>query len=74
MTPEEEKLIRLWADCWRHAGPELERMRAEDIRQTDTVRAMQLLDDAFDAAVWLNPPRPTSGLVELQAIFMRSRR
>ncbi len=63
-----------WFERWRHVAPVLEEMRAQDIRQADTVRAMQLLDEAFESAVRLNPPRPTSGLVEQQAIFSRSRR
>ncbi len=74
MTEEEKALTRKCLDAWRQAAPVLEQMRREDIRNADTVKAMQLLDDAFDAAVWMTPPRETSGLVELQRILMRSRR
>ena len=73
MTPEEAKLVRHWFECWRLATPVLEQVRAEDIRRTDTVRAMQLLDEAFDAALRQSSPRPASGLVELQAIFAKAR-
>lgn len=67
-------LARKWLAAWKLAAPELERQRRREVRATDTVQAMQLLDDAFESGVWLSPPRPTSGLVEQQAVFARSRR
>lgn len=74
MTAAEQANARRWVQTWKEAGPELERIRAEEIRATDTVRAMVLLDDAFTSAIWLNSPRHHSGLVEQQEIFSRARR
>ena len=74
MTEEEKTLARKCLQAWREAAPVLDEIRREDIRNADTVKAVQLLDDAFDAAVWMTPLRETSGLVEQQAIFARSRR
>jgi hypothetical protein len=51
-------------------GPELERIRFESLRGTDTVKAVEQLEPIFELAVKL-PPRATSGLVELQAVFKK---
>lgn len=74
MTEQEKAQIRAWVKRWEEIGPVPEAERAGQIRSTDTRRAMELLDDAFTSAVWLNPPRPGSGLVEQQEIFSRARR
>jgi hypothetical protein len=74
MSEQEKAQIRAWCQNWKEIGPVLEEMRAEDIRAADTVQAMEILDDAFESAVWLNPPRPSSGLIEQQAIFARERK
>lgn len=62
MSTEEEKA---WIAAWRRAGPELERIRREELRR---------LDDATGTrqATWLGvidppAPRPISGLIEFQA-------
>ncbi len=73
MTEEEKQLTLRWIECWRRAGPELERIRAEEIRATDTARSIQILDDAFESAIRLNPPQATSGLIEQQRLFVRAR-
>jgi len=36
MTPEEIQQGREWVAAWKRAGPELERMRFEDVRNTNT--------------------------------------
>lgn len=74
MTTTEQENARRWVHTWKVAGPLLEQIRAEEIRATDTVKSMEILDDAFSSAVWLNPPRSGSGLVEQQEIFSRARR
>ena len=64
---------RLWVRRWRTAGPLLEQLRRDEIRRTDTARAMLQLEDAFAAALRECPPQPTSGLVEQQKWFARWR-
>ncbi|NUN96722.1 MAG: hypothetical protein HUU16_11170 [Candidatus Omnitrophica bacterium] len=63
---EQKRLVQLWAT----AGPELERIRAEALRDKPydpaEVEALLSLGDQADL-----PPRTTSGLVEMQRIFMR---
>jgi hypothetical protein len=51
----------------------LERLRAEDIRNSNTAAAIEQLSDAFESALRYYPPPATSGLVEQQQLFARLR-
>ncbi len=69
-TPEELALAKKWLETWKRAGPELERIRREEIRKTDTPTAVALLAGAFESARFMGlPQRPSSGLVEQQRLF-----
>lgn len=74
MSDAEKALVRQWLEAWRRAGPELERMRRQSIREADTAAAIPAFDGAFEAAVRDLPPQPTSGLVEQQRRFARARK
>ena len=74
INEQEEVQIRAWVRNWRELGPVLDEIRAQEIRATDTVRAMEMLDGMFTHAVESMPARETSGLIEQQAIFARARR
>jgi len=63
--------LKEWVAAWKRAGPELERMRFEDVRRTDTAEAIEVLSDAFEWALRQYGARPSSGLVEQQAIFKK---
>lgn len=69
MTQKEQ--YRAYIEQWRRAGPELERFCAEEMRnyRYNPKDADTLLDlgDHYDG-----PPRLTSGLIEMQDIFMKS--
>jgi hypothetical protein len=74
MTAEETARARQCVDAWRRVGPELERMRREDIRHADTSRSIPAFDGLFEGAVRDFPPKPTSGLVEQQHCFHQAKR
>jgi len=74
MTTEERELARRWVETWKQAGPLLEEERAAEIRATDTVSAMEMLDGMFTHAAQSMPMRESSGLIEQQMIFARARR
>ena len=71
MDAAERELTLKWIENWRVLGPELERIRREEIRACDTSLAMQALDDAFESALLHSPTGRGSGLVEQQAIFSK---
>ena len=74
MSESEKAQTRAWVKNWQAAGPILEEIRAEEIRATDTVDAMEILDGMFTHAVETVPVRESSGLVEQQRIFSRAKK
>ena len=74
MTEEEKKQTLAWIRNWAEVSPILEEIRAGEIRATETVAAMEILDGMFDHAAETVPAREGSGLIEQQAIFSRARR
>jgi hypothetical protein len=65
--------LRVFVDAWRAAGTELEAMRDRELRDTPLHEALAQLDGMFESALYLYPPEPRSGLVEMQAVFARLR-
>ncbi len=65
--------IRRWVARWKKAGPELERIRKEELAHVDVRQAIESLEDAFQSAILHFPPKPTSGLVEQQRWYKRLR-
>ena len=70
MIANHKELLREHAARWERIGPELEAQRRSELRELDSIEAIMQLLPAFDLAAKL-PPRPSSGLVEQQAIFKR---
>jgi len=73
MTESEKSRIRTWIECWRRAGPELEKMRREDIRGGDTRRFVEICSGMLEATHKRMPQPESSGLVEQQALFRKMR-
>jgi len=71
-TPEQVALGKRWVQTWIEAGPRLERIRREELRHLDPVRAIALLCGPADYSVPPRAPKPTSGLVEQQRWFMKA--
>lgn len=62
----EKELLRYWAQTWKSAGPELERIRLLEVRDEDNLLSLRLLAPAFELAAHSQPPNASSGLVEMQ--------
>lgn len=73
-TPEQIAAGRRWAQTWKAAGPELERIRREELRRMDAFKAIALLCGPADYEVPPRAPKPTSGLVDQQRLFAKLRR
>ena len=71
LSPDQIALTRRWVKTWQEAGPRLERVRRDELRQLDPQRALALLCGEADYTVPPRAPRPTSGLVEQQRCFMK---
>lgn len=74
MSDKEKEAIRNWIKCWARTGPILEQLKREDILSANTQMSIEFLDDAFESALWLYPPLPTSGLIEQQRLFKQVKR
>ena len=76
MTEAElQKCMKDYAMGWKETGEFLEAERRAHVRRSDTAKSIDLLDDAFESAIWLRPqPRTTSGMVEMQAVLAGARR
>lgn len=70
MNPGEKELYRRYVEGWKRAGPELERIRREELRVLDTRKEVAGMDALVDIALRHGRPRETSGLVEMQRWFM----
>lgn len=73
-TPEQIALGRRWVRVWQEAGPELERIRREELRSLDPEQAISLLCGPADYFTPPRAPKPTSGLIEQQRWFMKAAR
>jgi len=62
---------REFVERWKRVGPLLEKIREEDIRRSDTERDIEAFDDVLEYALSTFPPKPESGMVEMQRLFMR---
>lgn len=75
MTDEElQARMKDYFKGWKEVDRYMEWERRQRVRQTDTARALQMLDSLFESALWLNRPEPNSGLVEQQALFARAKK
>ncbi len=63
--------LKEWARKWKELGPELEEIRKQDIRNSNTAQAILSYNMMFAHAIATTPPKPTSGLIEQQAIFQK---
>ncbi|NJK91900.1 MAG: hypothetical protein HC904_08780 [Blastochloris sp.] len=75
LSASEKELMRRWVETWKRAGPELERIKEEDLRaMTDEEAVQQATQVMAMAGRWLesNPGyERESGLVEQQRWFKK---
>lgn len=71
MNEAEKDQYRRYVEGWNRAGPELERIRREELRALDTRKEVGGMDALVDIALRFGAPRETSGLVEMQQWFMK---
>lgn len=67
-------LAKRWVQAWKEAGPELERIRREELRRLAPGEGVSLLCGEADYTVPPRAPKPSSGLVDQQRWFMKAAR
>ena len=63
---DERETMQLWVRTWKEAGPRIEGIRRREIQEADNLKVLASLEGAFNHALRSMPPRPPSGLVEMQ--------
>ena len=66
---DEKEQLRAWAKTWKKTGKILENIKREEMREVSLPETILALTDACQSALRLNPPQPTSGLIEMQKVF-----
>lgn len=74
MTDEELERMREWVTTWKETGEILEKLRREEMRDIDITEEILSLSDASEAAIKMYPPKPHSGLIEMQRLLMKLKR
>lgn len=73
MTETEREKLREYVNRWRETGEFLEKLRREEIRNSNLAEMIGVFDDAFRSALWLKSAEKTSGLVEFHKILAKSK-
>ena len=73
-TPEQIAQGKRWVRAWNEAGQVMERLRRDELRRLDSQQVIALLCGPADYHVAPRVARPTSGLIEQQAWFMKAMR
>ncbi len=63
-----------WVTNWVETGPLLERLRIEAHRTSNLAETLLSLSDSTRASLLAHPPKPTSGIIEMQRLFGKLRR
>ena len=63
MTTDHDGL-QAWAQGWKETGKVLDALRRKEMRRSVLTDVIPLFDSALRSALWLDPVKPYSGLVE----------
>jgi len=72
MKNDEEKL-RAWVESWKETGEILEELRRTEIENSNLADSIRSFDLALKSALWLEPVKPYSGLVDYHKILSKLR-
>lgn len=67
----ETSSLRSWVNRWKETGELLSNLKRDEFSRSDTSAIFLSLTDASEAALIAYPPKPQSGLVEMQRIFRK---
>ena len=73
MALSDEEKNRRWVETWKRAGPELERIKREELRNFRYEDHIETINALIGSALKVGTPRTTTGLVEQQRLFGKLR-
>jgi hypothetical protein len=73
-TPEQIAPGKRWVRAWQEASEVMEQLRRDELRRIDSLQAISHLCGSADYRVAPRAPKPTSGLIDQQAWFMKAAR
>ena len=74
MTDDEQvQMLKAAVDQWSNPAFVAEQATALGIDRSDLPKMMKLLEFPTRIAAILYPPAPTSGMIEMQRVFMKAR-
>ncbi|MGI8470452.1 MAG: hypothetical protein ACR2N3_18595 [Pyrinomonadaceae bacterium] len=71
MNGDEREKMREYVNRWKETGKFLEKLKLEEFRRSDLAETILSLSDASESALEFYPPKPTSGLIEMQKLFAK---
>ncbi len=74
MTSAKREKMRKWVENWKETGKVLREIEIEEYRRSNIGETILSLSDASEAALLAHPPKPSSGLIEMQRIFSKKTR
>ena len=74
MVDKDKSRMKEWISRWEKTGRVLEKIKREEMTRINTPQSIELLNDAFESALWLHQWVPSSGLIEQQRLFMKVKR
>ncbi len=66
--------MKEWIANWRETGPIMERLRVKEYRASNLAETLLSLSDVTEASLRAHPPKPTSGIIEMQRLFAKLRK
>ena len=72
--PDYDEKTKTWVATWIKAGPELMRIRHDELRKMTYEQRIEAIDCLLQIGSTFGQPRTTSGLVEQQRLFQKARR
>ncbi len=74
MNDAEREAARRFVEKWQKAGPAMEKIRREELRNFKHSENINMIDALFAIGAKMAKPRTTSGMVEMQRIFAKARK
>jgi hypothetical protein len=73
VTENDRQWTKKYVEHWKRAGPLLEQAKRDELAHYDYEQRRHIVEALLEIGVRFARPRTTSGLVELQRVFIQAR-